>query len=68
MKKRGTFGMFYRVGKAGIQEIGRMEWEQMPGGVAVFDEDEWGGELKLKEAFSLEDPSSLITLACIKLT
>lgn len=45
--------MFYRVGKTGIQEIGRMEWEQMPGGVAVFDEDEWGGELKLKEAFSL---------------
>ena len=40
MKKRGTFGMFYRVGKAGIQEIGRMEWEQMPGGVAVFDEED----------------------------
>ncbi len=45
--------MYYKVGKTGIQETDRVHWEQTPGGIAVFDEEEWGGELKLQEAFSL---------------
>ncbi len=45
--------MLYRIGETGIQEVSRADWEEMPGGIAVFDEDEWGGELALKEAFSL---------------
>ncbi|MCI8635060.1 MAG: magnesium and cobalt transporter CorA [Eubacterium sp.] len=45
--------MYYKVGETGIQETDRMHWEQTFGGIAVFDEDEWGEELKLQEAYSL---------------
>lgn len=45
--------MYYMIDETGINETDRMHWEQTSGGIAVFDEDEWGGELKLQEAFSL---------------
>lgn len=45
--------MYYIVGDNGIRDADRILWEDTPGGIAVFDEEEWGGELKLQEAFSL---------------
>ena len=45
--------MFYIIGDTGITEADRDAWEESACGIAVFDEEDWGGELKLKESFSL---------------
>lgn len=45
--------MYYSIGEHGMQETDRAGFEERAGGVAVFDEEEWGRELRLKEAFSL---------------
>ena len=45
--------MYYHIGGQGMTETNRGGFEDRAGGIAVFDEEEWGRELKLKEDFSL---------------
>lgn len=45
--------MFYKICENGIFETDREEWEKSGSGAAVFDEEEWSGELRLQEEFSL---------------
>lgn len=45
--------MYYHIGERGMEETDRDGFENRVGGVAVFDEEEWGRELKIKEEFSL---------------
>lgn len=46
--------MYYSIGDQGMQETDRAGFEERVGGIAVFDEEEWGNELKLREEFSLK--------------
>lgn len=46
--------MYYHIGEQGMTETDRAGFEEQSGGVAVFDGEEWGRELKLKEEFSLK--------------
>lgn len=45
--------MYYRIGKHGMLETDRAEFDEASGGIGIFDEEEWRDELKLKEEFSL---------------
>lgn len=45
--------MYYHIGEQGMEETDRGGFEDRVGGIAVFDEEEWGRELKIKEEFSL---------------
>ncbi len=52
--------MYYRISENGIVETEKQDWENQPGGIAVFNEEAWGRELNLREAFSLERPQEHI--------
>lgn len=52
--------MYYRVCEHGVVSSNRREFEEKPGGIAVFDVEEWSGELALKEEFSLDQKEEQI--------
>lgn len=52
--------MYYILGEKGLEHAGQKEWEKSKKGVGVFDQEEWGKELLLREEFSIEpDPKDI---------
>lgn len=45
--------MYYIISSNGIEKTNRTIWEQSPDSIAIFDEEEWSKELRLREEFSL---------------